>query len=52
MPWTIVGEASSEWTAVTIASPYIAAGYIEPGYYDDEEWTIVPDDEEIWTLVA
>lgn len=51
MPWTLVGEVSSEWTGVVVASPYIASGYIAPDYFADMEWTIPADDAEIWTLV-
>lgn len=52
MPWTLVGEATSEWTEASIASPYVRSGYVEPDYFVDEEWVIVPDEDEVWTLVA
>lgn len=52
MPWTLVGEVSSDWTTANVASPYVASGYVEPDYFVDQEWTIVPDEEEVWTLVA
>ena len=52
MPWTLQGELSTEWTAVAVTSPYIAGGYIEPGYFDDEEWTVTAEPDDTWTLVA
>lgn len=50
MPWTLEGTLSSEWSAATVSSPYIQYGYIEPDYFDDEEWTVTADDDETWVL--
>lgn len=52
MSWTLVGEVSSEWTTANVAFPYVAYGYIEPDYFDDEEWTVTAEPDQTWTLVA
>jgi len=52
MPWTLQGELSTEWTAASVNSPYVAYGYVEPDYFVDEEWTITAEPDDTWTLVA
>lgn len=52
MPWTLEGELSTDWTSANVQSPYVAGGYVEPDYFDDEEWTVTVAQDETWTLVA
>lgn len=51
MPWTLQGELTTEWTAINVQSPYVKAGYVEPGYFEDEEWTVEAEPDDTWTLV-
>lgn len=52
MPWTLEGELSTEWTAANVQSPYVDSGYVEPDYFEDEEWTVTAALSDTWTLVA
>lgn len=51
MPWTLVGEVSSDWTAVNVASPYVRYDYVVADYFEDEEWVITAEPDDTWTLV-
>lgn len=51
MPWTLQGELTTEWTAANVQSPYVAHDYVVVDYFDDEEWTVLPEQSETWTLV-
>lgn len=51
MPWTLVGEVSSEWATVDAASPYVARDYVVADYFEDEEWTLTAEPGDTWTLV-
>lgn len=51
MPWTLQGELSADWTAATVARPYVLNYYWEDDYVVDEEWTITPEPSDEWTLV-
>ena len=50
MTWVLIGDVSSDWSSITIASPYVARDYVEPDYFEDLEWTVTPDDDDVWTL--
>lgn len=50
MTWTLEGDASTEWTAATVTSPYVKFGYVVADYFEDEEWVVTADDDETWTL--
>lgn len=52
MPWTLVGEVSTEWTAATVASPYVKTSYVVADYFEDEEWVVEAEPDQTWTLVA
>lgn len=50
MPWTLVGEVSSEWTEATVTSPYVKTGYVEPDYFEDVEWVVTAEPDDTWVL--
>ena len=50
MPWTLVGEVSTEWTSATVSRPYVASGYIVVDYFEDEEWAFIAEPADTWVL--
>ena len=50
MPWTLVGEVSSEWATASIASPYVARDYVVADYFEDVEWVVTAEPDDTWVL--